>query len=333
MTLTIFRMTKPTRPHKSLTTLAALSNHNLIENPQPLEPIAQSFQIAITPTMFSAITDKIPNDPIMAQFIPQLAEAIIQPEEIQDPIGDHTHSPVKGLVHRYPDRVLLKVTNACAVYCRFCFRREMLGAKGEAFGQNELNQSIDYIKQNKNIWEVILTGGDPLILSPRRLNDIITRLLEIPHIMNIRIHTRVPVVEPHAITQELAHILAQPFSQYKSLVVVIHANHAQEFTPESYQALHLLRQQGIPLRSQSVLLKGVNDNVLALTQLMRKFIEYGVQPYYLHQLDYAKGTSHFRVEREKAIALIRQLRQHVSGLCVPTLIEEIPGGAGKSVLY
>jgi lysine 2,3-aminomutase len=264
-------------------------------------------------------------DPIARQFVPSEAELSTTPDELADPIGDAPHTPVKGLVHRYPDRVLLKPTHACAVYCRFCFRREVVGPGGEALSPAELDAALDYIRTNPEIWEVILSGGDPLILSPRRLKEIVAALDAIDHVGVIRIHTRVPAVDSARITLELIDALRAD----KAVYVVLHANHPREFTDEARAACRRLIDAGIPMLSQSVLLKGVNDDPATMEALLRAFVRNRIKPYYLHHADLAPGTSHFRTTIAEGQALLRSLRGRVSGLCQPTYVLDIPGGHGK----
>src|SRR5690349_774886 len=218
--------------------------------------VAARYAVAVTPAMLDAIDPHDDTDPIARQFVPSEAELTTTPDELADPIGDLPHSPVKGIVHRYADRVLLKPTHACAVYCRFCFRREMVGPGGEALSPDELEAALDYIRARPEIWEVILTGGDPLVLSPRRLKEIVAALDAIPHVGVIRIHTRVPVVDPARISDDLVTSLRAD----KAVYVVLHANHAREFTDAARTATRRLIDSGIPMLSQSVLLKGVNDD-------------------------------------------------------------------------
>lgn len=324
-------------PHfkKSLTALSQLVENDVIDSKDSvqLEPVAAQFQIAITPEMLSSIKAFDYSDPIYAQFVPRVAENTILSEELNDPIGDAIHSPVEGIVHRYQDRVLLKLTVACAVYCRFCFRREMIGSKGAHLSDVQLDGALRYIRNHSEIWEVILTGGDPLILSPRRLKYVFDALNAIPHVKNIRIHTRIPIVDPTRIDAALLTIIQSAFDHQKSVYVVIHANHAQEFTPAAVIALKQIAQAGIPMISQSVLLKNINDTVEELTELMRTFVVNRIKPYYLHQMDLAKGTSHFKVDHESARTLINTLRAQISGICIPVLIQEIPAGQGKTPIF
>ena len=247
------------------------------------------------------------------------------PHELIDPIGDGAFTPVKGIVHRYPDRVLLKVAHACPVYCRFCFRREMVGSHGEPFRAGELDTAIEYVRARPAIWEIILTGGDPLILSPRRLDEILARLSTIEHVRILRIHTRVPVVDPESIDEALSQVLKRSLPVY----VAVHVNHPEELTDPVVAALARLRDAGVMLLSQTVLLRGVNDDAAVLARLFRRLVTLEVRPYYLHHPDLAPGTSHFRVPIEAGQALMRALRQTVSGLCLPTYVLDIPGGFGK----
>ncbi len=262
------------------------------------------------------------------QFVPRPEELVTTPEERDDPIGDLSHSPVEGIVHRYPDRVLLKAVHVCPVYCRFCFRREMVGPQGlGTLSASELDAAIGYIAEHKEIWEVILTGGDPLVLSPRRVRELMLRLAAIEHVKIVRFHTRVPVVEPERVDDAMVSALK---ASGKTTYLAVHANHPREFTAEARTAMARLADGGIVLLSQSVLLRGVNDNVETLSALMRGFVENRVRPYYLHHPDLAPGTSHFRVRVDEGQKLVTALRGNISGLCQPTYILDIPGGHGKA---
>ena len=292
-----------------------------------LEEIVSRYALAITPAMADLIHADDLNDPIARQFIPDLREGETRPEELADPIGDAAHSPIEGIVHRYPDRVLLKLLHVCPVYCRFCFRREMVGPGAEqVLSPKALDAALNYIRAHDEIWEVILTGGDPLALSPRRLADVLHQLDEIAHVKVVRIHTRVPAVDPTRIDDAMMDALT---STKKTLYVALHANHARELGDAASQALARMADAGIPLVSQTVLLRGVNDDFDTLAALMRRFVELRVKPYYLHQADLAPGTSHFRVGLEEARALVSELRAKVSGLCQPAFVLDIPGGFGK----
>jgi lysine 2,3-aminomutase len=320
-------LTAPVKTIRSATDLAA---RGLIAAGDfaAIEEVARRYAVAITPEMAELIDPTDPRDPIALQFTPDARELNVAPGERADPIGDQVHSPVEGIVHRYPDRVLLKPLHICPVYCRFCFRREFVGPDGAGALSNEaLALAIDYIGRDENIWEVILTGGDPLAMSPRRLGDIARRLRDIPHVKILRVHTRVPVVDPASINDEM--ILALK-SFGRSVYVALHANHPRELTPRAREACARLIDAGIPMVSQSVLLKGVNDNVETLSALMRAFVETRVKPYYLHHPDLAPGTAHLRVGIEEGRALARALLGRVSGLCQPAYVLDIPGGHGKS---
>ena len=266
-----------------------------------------------------------PDDPIGRQFIPDPAELVTAAHENPDPIGDDALSPVKGVVHRYPDRALLKPLLICPVYCRFCFRREHVGPDGGVLTDTELQAAYAWFADHPAVTEVILTGGDPLMLSPRRLRGIIETLSAMPHIQTIRVHSRVPVADPERLTDELAAAMETD----RSLWLVIHANHEREFTPDSGVALRRVRALGIPVLGQSVLLRGVNDSSEALEGLFRAMIANRVKPYYLHQLDPAPGTARFHVPIEEGRTLLETLRGRVTGLAWPTYVLDIPGGFGK----
>jgi lysine 2,3-aminomutase len=291
-----------------------------------LQQVAARYAVAITPAVTNMIDPNDPHDPIAKQFLPDIRELEQRPEENADPIGDDAHSPVEGVVHRYPDRVLLKLVNACAVYCRFCFRREMVGPGRGGLSPAALDAAIEYIAGTPEIWEVILTGGDPLVLSPRRLKAVITRLAAIDHVKVIRVHTRLPAVAPEKITPALVKALRTD----KATFVVLHANHAHELTEAARAACARLIDAGIPMLSQSVLLRGVNDDANSLGQLMRALVECRIKPYYLHHADLAPGTAHFRTTIAEGQALLRTLHGRTSGLCQPAYVLDIPGGHGKS---
>lgn len=306
----------------------ALINAGLVQpaNRDALQKVAERYAVSVTPAVAALIDSADPADPIARQFIPDAAELLTLPQELADPIGDEAHSPVEGVVHRYPDRALLKIVHACPVYCRFCFRREMVGPGGDALSGAKLDAAIAYLASRPEIWEVILTGGDPFILSARRIADIATRLAAIPNIKVVRWHTRVPVVDPARITADYARALRIPG---KASYIAIHANHPREFTDAARAAIATLADAGHVLVSQSVLLRGINADVATLSALMRAFVENRIKPYYLHHPDLAPGTSHFRLTLEEGQALVKSLRGHLSGLCQPTYILDIPGGAGK----
>jgi lysine 2,3-aminomutase len=293
-----------------------------------LARVAARYAIAITPEVAGLIDPTDPDDPIARQYLPSADELAAQPGERADPIGDQAHSPVDGIVHRYPDRVLLKLVHVCAVYCRFCFRREMVGpAKETALSKSATAAALEYIRSHPEIWEVILTGGDPLMLSPRRLAEIMTELAAIDHVRIIRIHTRVPVADPARVTDETVAALRVAGA---TTWLALHANHPREMTAAARSACARIVDAGIPMVSQSVLLRGVNDNAATLEALMRAFVECRIKPYYLHHGDLAPGTAHLRTTLERGQALMRALRGRVSGLCQPDYVLDIPGGHGKS---
>ncbi len=292
-----------------------------------LAPVAERYAVAVTPTMAALIDRGDENDPIARQFIPDARELNALPAEMADPIGDHDKTVAPGLVHRYPDRVLFKLSGICPVYCRFCFRREMVGpGAGTTLTGEQIAQALDYIRERPAIWEVILTGGDPLILSPRRIREVTAALAAIQHVKVLRWHTRVPVVSPERICAELIEALK---ATGQAVYVAIHANHARELTGDARTALAKLADAGVALVSQSVLLRGVNDHVDTLDALMRAFVECRVTPYYLHHGDLAPGTAHFRTTIAEGQALMQGLRGRLSGLAQPTYVLDIPGAHGK----
>jgi lysine 2,3-aminomutase len=313
---------------KTLRTPAALAAAQLVARDRlaPLEEVAVRYAVAITPALADLIDPSDPHDPMARQFVPDARELHMEPRESHDPIGDEAHSPVEGIVHRYPDRVLLKLVNACAVYCRFCFRREMVGPGRGGLAPAALDQALAYISGHPEIWEVILTGGDPLVLSARRLKEVVTRLAAIAHVKVIRVHTRVPVAAPEWVTAALVRALRTD----KATFVVLHANHPRELTAKVRAACARLIDAGIPMLAQSVLLRGVNDDAETLGALLRALVECRIKPYYLHHADLAPGTAHLRTTIAEGQALMRALHGRISGLCQPTYVLDIPGGHGKS---
>ena len=289
-----------------------------------VDAVARRYAIGVTDHVLNTIEHA--DDAVAKQYIPDVRELKILPGESTDPIGDNAHSPVKGIVHRYPDRALLKLAHVCAVYCRYCFRREMVGKPdSEILKPAERDEAIEYIRNNKNIWEVILTGGDPLVLSPRQLKDTLDELCAMDHVQVIRIHSRVPVADPKRITDELCDAL----NREKAVYVAVHINHAQEITPEVKTAFKRLQNANCVLLSQSVLLKGVNDDAEILEDLCRQLVALRVKPYYLHHPDLAPGTSHFRLSIKRGQQIMKKLLGRVSGLCQPHYMLDIPGGHGK----
>jgi lysine 2,3-aminomutase len=292
---------------------------------QEISEVANHFAVGISPQIRSLITGAAPNGPIAAQFVPSTREMQWTPEELQDPIGDEAHSPIAGIVHRYPDRVLFKLTSACPVYCRFCFRRETVGKGSEELDEAALDGALRYIESMPQIWEVVLSGGDPLILSPRRLMKIMQRLQAVEHVGVIRFHTRVPVVRPEMIDDALIDALKIS----KAVYIVLHTNHVQELSAAARRACAQLIDSGFPMLSQTVLLQGINADTQTLTTLFRALVAMRIKPYYLHHGDLARGTSHFRTSIEQGQELMRELRGTISGLCQPSYVLDIPGGYGK----
>jgi lysine 2,3-aminomutase len=293
-----------------------------------LERVAARYAVAVTADIAALIDTNDPDDPIARQFIPNALELVAREGENADPIGDDVHSPVAGIVHRYPDRVLFKLVHVCAVYCRFCFRREMVGpGKASALPAAAYDGAIDYIRAHPEVWEVILTGGDPLMLSPRRLAEVMADLAAIDHVRIIRIHTRVPVADPARITPAMISALKVTGA---TTWVALHANHVRELTSKARAACADIVDAGIPMVSQSVLLRGINDDAATLEALMRGLVECRIKPYYLHHGDLAPGTSHLRTTLEQGQELMRALRGRVSGLCQPDYVIDIPGGHGKA---
>jgi lysine 2,3-aminomutase len=301
----------------------------LSDDVRSLEQVTAAYATAITSAMVALIDRNDPLDPIALQFVPSIAELDIRAEELPDPIGDKAHEPVEGVVHRYPDRVLLKIVSVCPVYCRFCFRREMVGPdKDGNLTSAELETALAYIRAHPEIWEVILTGGDPFMLSSRRAAALTRELEAIPHVKIIRWHTRMPVADPDRVSAEFVDAIR---SREKAVYVAVHCNHPRELTPDARGALARLSDAGIPLLSQTVLLKGVNDDIDTLADLMRALVQARVRPYYLHHPDMAQGTSHFRLPVERGQALVRELRDRISGLAQPQYVIDIPGGVSKAL--
>jgi lysine 2,3-aminomutase len=288
-----------------------------------IRAVAARYAVALPPALRHLIEE--PDDPIARQFVPDPAELLTAPHERADPIGDDALSPVRGIVHRYPDRALLKPLLACPVYCRFCFRREHVGPDGGLLTDAELRAAMNWLRDHAQIREVILTGGDPLMLSTRRLGAILAELAAIPHVQVLRIHTRMPVATPERLTEEYAGAL----DVEKALWLVLHVNHPRELSASALGAIRRVRMRGIPVLGQSVLLRGVNDDATTLETLFRAMISARIKPYYLHQLDAAPGTSRFHVPIEEGLRLMAALRGRVSGVALPTYVLDIPGGHGK----
>ena len=287
-----------------------------------LDAVARRYAVAIPPALARLVIH--PDDPIGRQFVPHPDELLHAPHEHADPIGDDAHTPVPGIVHRYADRALLKPLLICPVYCRFCFRREHVGPDGGLLSDAALETAYAWLRDHPAVREVILTGGDPLMLSPRRLGEILAALDAIPHLDTLRIHTRVPVADP-ARMAELADVL----DTQKPLWLVVHTNHARELTEAAVAGLRHVQRRGVPVLGQSVLLRGVNDTTEALEDLFRAMLAARIKPYYLHHLDAAPGTARFHVPVAEGRALLAALRGRVTGLAWPTYVVDIPGGHGK----
>lgn len=311
----------PAPPGRPLTTVEALVEAGLLGQAKTAgaERAAEAFPVRLSPALSAA------GDIALRQFLPDAAELARVPEDLADPIGDDRFSPLPGLVHRHPDRVLLKPTLACPVHCRFCFRRHEVGSTG-ALAPEEVADALGYIREHKEIREVILTGGDPLMLSHRRLEALSRDLATIPHLKLLRIHSRVPVADPGRIGEAAIEALK---AGGLPLFLVVHCNHPDEIGREAVAALATLVDAGIPLLSQTVLLKGVNDDADLLATLFETLLEHRVKPYYLHHGDLVPGAAHFRCSLAEGRALMTELRRRLSGLAMPTYILDIPGGHGK----
>ncbi|MEQ9125387.1 MAG: lysine-2,3-aminomutase-like protein [Alphaproteobacteria bacterium] len=290
--------------------------------------VGRRYAIRVTPAMAGLMdATAAGGDAMRRQFLPDPAELDAAPEERADPIGDDAHSPVPGLVHRYPDRALLKPISVCPVYCRFCFRRETVGAAA-AMTPAEIDAALDYVAGRPEIWEVILTGGDPLMLKPASLARIVGRIEAIGHVAVLRLHTRVPVAEPARVTAELAAALRG--TGRLAVYVSVHSNHPAEIGEDARAAAARLADAGLPLLAQTVLLRGVNDDVETLSGLMRALVAARIRPYYLHHPDLAPGTARFRLDIAEGQRLVAALRGRLSGLCQPTYVLDVPGGYGKA---
>jgi lysine 2,3-aminomutase len=314
----------------SLKTLAALERAGLLTKDETagLAAVCARLPVGVTAPLAALIDPADPADPVRAQFVPSLREADILPDELVDPIGDNAHAPVKGIVHRYADRVLFNPTTSCAAYCRFCFRRAAVGRGAGMLSPAETATAINYIRAHPEIREVIFSGGDPLTLSDKKLAALIAELNAIDHVALLRFHTRVPVVDPARIKAGLLRALQGRAPVY----LLLHCNHPRELTAEARAALARLSRAGVTLLSQSVLLAGVNDDSETLEALMRAFLACRVVPHYLHHPDLAQGTAHFRLPLARGLALMQDLRARLSGLCQVHYMLEIPGGGGKMPL-
>ena len=316
-------------PRRTLRTAADLIGAGLADPAQAatLTEVAAAYAVALTPAVVDLIDANDPLDPIARQYVPSMAELTPGVGDRADPIGDAAYSPVKGIVHRYPDRVLLTPLLVCPVYCRFCFRRARVGDADGTLTEDETAAALAYVASRPELREVVITGGDPLMLPPARLAGLLDRLRAIGHIEVIRIHSRVPVSDPGRVTDELAAALTP--TPDATVWLAIHVNHPRELSAPARAGLARLADAGVPLVSQTVLLKGVNDQVDVLIELMRALVRNRVRPYYLHHPDLAPGTAHFRPTLAEGQALMRVLRGRLSGIAQPTYVLDIPGGAGK----
>ena len=285
----------------------------------------KQFRMSITPYYFSQIDLNDPKDPIWLQSVPSINETVFAETEKDDPLHEDTDSPVKGLTHRYPDRVLLLITDRCSMYCRFCTRRRFAGGSDSAMPQAQIDAAIDYIAKTPKIRDVVLSGGDSLLLSDEKIEQLLSKLRAIPHVEIIRFGSRLPVVLPQRITDKLCEML----KKYHPIWLNTHFNHPNEVSEDATRACAKLADAGIPLGNQSVLLAGVNDCVHVMRELVQKLTRIRVRPYYIYQCDMSLGLSHFRTPVAKGIEIIEALRGHTSGISVPTFVVDAPGGGGK----
>jgi len=296
--------------------------------PEEIEGIQQSkgrLALAVTPYFVSIMDSSNPNCPIRRQAIPRIEECHLSKNDMVDPCGEDKNSPVAGLVHRYPDRVLLLVTDQCATYCRYCTRRRLVGSNERPITQVNFEEVLKYLKTHKKVRDVLLSGGDPLLLENERLEEILSRLRTIPHIELLRIGTRAPVTLPQRITVGLVRML----KKYHPLMISIHFTHPKEITDAVRRACNELADAGIPLGSQTVLLKGINDKPYVMKKLVHELLKIRVRPYYIYQCDLAMGTEHFRTSVATGIQIIEKLRGHTTGYAIPTYVIDAPGGGGK----
>ncbi|OLN26869.1 lysine 2,3-aminomutase [Desulfosporosinus metallidurans] len=295
------------------------------EEANQIERCLENFRMAITPYYFSLMNPQDPECPIRKQAIPSIHELSKSSCDLEDPLHEEVDSPVPGLTHRYPDRVLLLVTDQCSMYCRHCTRRRMAGQTDQALPLNRFKLALEYIRSNPQIRDVLISGGDPLTLSDERLEFILSNLRSIPHVEIIRIGTRTPVVLPMRITDHLIQVL----QKYHPIWINTHFNHPQELTVKARNALNRLANAGIPLGNQSVLLKGINDCPFIMKKLVHELVKCRVRPYYLYQCDLSSGIEHFRTSVGTGLEIIEMLRGHTSGFAVPTFVVDAPGGGGK----
>ena len=310
-----------------ITNLAELKKYVKLtaEEEEGIQKCLTTFRMAVTPYYLSLMDLNDPEDPIRKQAIPSAEELYFAPEESADSLHEDTDSPVKGLTHRYPDRVLFLLTDRCASYCRHCTRRRLVGQTDNAMPRKQIDACIDYIRQHTEVRDVLLSGGDVLMQSDENLEYVLSALRKIPHVEVIRLGTRMPVVMPQRVTQDLCDML----KKYHPIWMNVHFNHPNEITPDASAACARLADAGIPLGNQSVLLAGVNDCVHVMKKLVNDLVRIRVRPYYIYVCDLSLGLSHFRTPVSKGIEIIEALRGHTSGFCVPTFVVDAPGGGGK----
>ena len=296
------------------------------EEAEGIKKALAKFRMAIAPYYLSLIDPDDPYDPIRRQCIPQGAECNIAPADLNDPLHEDEDSPAPGLTHRYPDRVLFLITDMCSMYCRHCTRRRFAGQKDDESPQDRIEKCLEYIERTPEVRDVLLSGGDALMVSDKKLEYIISRLRAIPHVEIVRIGSRTPVVCPQRITDDLCNML----KKYHPVWLNTHFNHPNEMTPEAQAAVAKLADAGIPLGNQTVLLRGVNDCVHVMKKLMHELVRNRVRPYYIYQCDLSMGLEHFRTPVSKGIEIIENLRGHTSGYAVPTFVVDAPGGGGKT---
>lgn len=308
-----------------ITTLEELKKYITLTEEEDAPQILEEYRMAITPYYLSLIDPNDPFDPIRKQAIPTVHELERYCGDTEDPLHEDVDSPVPGLTHRYPDRVLFLITENCSMYCRHCTRRRFAGHHDKAPPKSQIDDCIDYIRKTTSIRDVLLSGGDALLRSDENIESILKKLKDIPHVEIIRIGSRAPVTNPYRITPELCEML----KKYQPIWFNTHFNHSNEITEESTRACEMLADAGIPLGNQSVLLRGVNDCIHIMKKLVQELVKIRVRPYYLYQCDLSLGLGHFRTSVAQGIEIIEGLRGHTSGLCVPTFVVDAPGGGGK----
>ena len=311
----------------SLKTLPQLEEHLTLSEEERAGLLLTGTKLAtaITPHFFNLVHATDPDDPIRRQVLPRIEESLTDPTEMSDPCGEDSHMPVPGLVHRYPDRVLFLVTDRCASYCRYCTRSRVVSGVSEQKLETQWEAAFEYLEKTPTVRDVLLSGGDPLLLSNNRLDKILTRLRQIPHIQFVRIGSRIPIFLPQRITPELCEML----EKHHPLFISIHTNHPRELTSEVREGLVRLSKAGIQLGNQSVLLRGVNDSLPVHAALLHKLLMCQVKPYYLYQCDLIQGSSHLRTSVQTGLDLIEKLRGHTTGYALPQYVLDAPGGGGK----